>query len=133
LLYFTEHHFRYVKSHRRCNAQKTRKHLPHARKGRVQHLFFEVRFPYSKFFFFSIRNYFFLFWIIIYFSIACFLQIESYITYLINIDLKQSKKCRFHVTGRIPISEGAFTLGLQKGNKLNQLLSEKYYNWLAHL
>ena len=46
-------------------------------------------------------------------------------SYLINIDFKANNKCRFHLTSRIPITE-PYTFGLEKGNKLNQLFSEKY-------
>lgn len=60
------------------------------------------------------------------------LQVESYMSYLINIDLKRTGECRFHVTDRIPITE-PYTFGLEKGNKFNQLFSEKYCNVFAQM
>ncbi|XP_059350480.1 glutamate receptor ionotropic, delta-2-like [Daphnia carinata] len=58
-----------------------------------------------------------------------FPTVESYTSYLINIDLRRKGECRFHVTDRVPITE-LYTFGLQKGNKFNQLFSEKLqYLW----
>ncbi|KAK4002271.1 hypothetical protein OUZ56_004111 [Daphnia magna] len=61
-----------------------------------------------------------------------FATVESYMSYLINIDLKRTGECRFHVTDRIPITE-PYTFGLEKGNKFNQLFSEKYCNVFAQM
>lgn len=59
------------------------------------------------------------------------MQVESYTSYLIDMDLRKTKQCRFRVSNRIPMTE-YFTFGLEKNNKLNQAFSEKYIIFDTH-